>query len=160
MHKFKAAISVLLIIAICIVAAGAIGYGAYWWYKLPRAGWQKIQGCVNSTDIEAKYQFYGKSNWYLLTPDMGCGKTYPDAETWGIKDKTVNNETSDYSQITILLVNAKTNTSDENHFAYFGIPDQDGWYIELGRITADTGSEVIGITDKEWQYIKNSFRFR
>lgn len=158
MYKFKGVVPVFAIIILCVIGVGAISWGAYYWYKLPKSGWQKIEGCVSSGSTRANYQFYGKENWQSVTPDMGCGKSYTDAETWGIKDKKINNETSDYSQITILLVNSKPSEVDADNFAYIQIPASDS-YIELGRITAHTGSETIGISDSEWQYLKKSFRF-
>lgn len=150
--------SLLVVLGIAVVGLG--GYGIYYWSKLPKSGWKTIKGCVASSGKNIDYQFYGKSDWYSVTPDMGCGKKYEDAESWGLKNKDIGTEKTDVALITVLIQSTKPAEYDGNSFAYFSMPEMEDVYSELGRITANIGTEILGITNDEWQYIKNSFRFK
>ena len=126
----------------------------------PRPGWKKITGCVATPQKEIKYQFYGKENWYLVTKDMGCKKQYPDAESWGLQNLQIDDTKSDIAQITVLLFDIIPSEYNRNTHEYLAVPSQEGIYLELGRITAIYPTEKYGISDKEWKYVKNSFKFK
>jgi len=165
MKGFISLLWVMIIILVMVIFL--VSYQFFGWTFLgkhltfwPKSGWKKIEGCVAYSGTDYKYQFYGKKDWRLVTPDMGCGKSYQDAQTWGYKDRLVAGQSTDVSQTTVLLSTLKPSSYDKNIFEYFPVPKAKDLYLELGRITVQTGSETISITDHEWQYLKTSFRFK
>ena len=91
---------------------------------------------------------------------MGCDNEYKNAESFGLKDQQIGDQTADATQTTVLLFNTKPSTFDSSSMAYFDVPDVENLYLELGRITVVSDDETIGITDKDWEYLKNSFKFK
>jgi hypothetical protein len=150
----KAAIYIPLTL---IIVAG-VAYFASARYYFPKRGWKVISGCVTAGDKEVNYRFYAKSDWESVTKEMGCGKTYTDAQSWGENDVEYEGSVSDYTQVTILAYEGKPSTYDTNASEYFAVPDKDGYYIELGRITISPNINEMNITDAQWEYIKKSFK--
>lgn len=159
---------IIWIPSLCVIAAGFLianyfSEGALWekalaaWSKLY---WKKFEGCVVAGEKNVNYEFMGKKSWDLVTPDMGCGRKYQDAESWGLLDKKMGENITDIAQFTVLVTDVKPTAYDTNAFEYLAIPGVSDQFIEIGRINAtDTQSgESYGITDKEWQHLKNSFK--
>ena len=96
----------------------------------------------------------------MVTENMGCGTQYKDAESWGLKNQEINGEKRDVAQITVLAVKIIPSNYDKESQEYLAVPFENNAYIELGRITASTPSGDFKISDKDWGYIKNSFRFK
>lgn len=125
-----------------------------------KVGWKTIQGCVAKDGKEIKYQFLGKNEWEIITENMGCDKDYPEAQTFGLKNQIVGETLTDVSQTTILLFEMKPSIFDESAFEYFSVPKFENTYLEFGRITMNSNNQKIGISDNEWELVKNSFRFK
>lgn len=125
----------------------------------PKTGWKQVSGCVAYSGQEVDYQFYAPKDWFLITPDMGCGTSYADAQSFGLKDQIIADEISNIALGTILLMESTPSDYDTNSFDYLTVPDN-GKILELGRITVHDGDKTTGLTDQEWVYLKNSFRFK
>jgi len=149
---------VFIIIAALAVIISA-GLYLYQTKVATKAGWKTMEGCVEKDGKEIKFQFLGKEEWQLVTENMGCGKDYPEAQTFGLKNQTVGDQLTDVSQITILLFDMKPSTFDQSAFEYFTVPKTDSTYLEFGRITMNSKDQKIGITDEEWESVKKSFKF-
>jgi hypothetical protein len=143
-----------------IIIIVGLGYGTFARFTFPKSGWKTIKGCVTAGGKDVNYQFFGQDEWQGVTEDMGCGKTYTDAESWGLKDYDLNGSKSDYVQITILAYNSKPSTYDKSAFEYYAVPGKGGYYIEFGRITISPDTNDLNISDAEWEYIKKSFKFK
>jgi len=152
--------SKLLIVTLVVVILGIAGFFLYRWYYFPISGWKVIEGCVDNGTGAINYQFYGLDKWQLVTDDMGCGMQHENAQSFGLKDKDIGNRIDDVAQITIALYDSKPSKYDGNYFMYLSVPDQDGIYLELGRISATTPITTYSINDDEWSYVKKSFRFK
>lgn len=160
MPKVRKGFSILLLTIFFGIVI--VGGGLFYYYKtfMPKTGWKKISGCVASSGVNYNYQFFGKENWYSVTGNMGCGKSYQDAESWGLKDQTITGETKDVAQVTVLLTNTKPASVDSSAFNYFNVPNKDDLFLELGKISVYAGTDNFIVTDEEWQYIQKSFRFK
>lgn len=152
---------------LCVVIVGGLFLANYLtggllWRKAqmswPALTWKKYEGCVVSGNQTVNYEFRGKRNWALVTSDMGCGQTYQDAQSWGIMDGEINGETADIAQFTILSISAAPEVFDEDVLSYVTVSESNNAYLELGRVTVHDGDKEYGITDGEWEYLKDSFK--
>lgn len=155
-----------------VILGLAIGLGIYYWpgktqnssesSSIPSESsvdWQKITGCIVVNGQEVNFEFSGKKEWVLVTENMGCGKSYEGAQSWGLKDKVVSGEKMNIALISAIAYSSKPDDSSDSNFAYFEVPDQDGWYLALQRISATIQGTNYALSDSEWQRVKDSFKF-
>lgn len=145
----------ITVVAIAVVAIGLILIAYYFWQTRT---WKTINGCISYENKNYEYSFIGKRNWHAVSTDMGCNTNYADAQTWGLVDHKVGDKKRNIGQITVLVTVIKPSNPDDNAFRYVALPDRD-IYVEVGRITGEIDSETFGVTDQQWQKIKDSFRF-
>jgi len=148
----------LLVIGVLLVL-GISGYFLFKHYSHPKTGWKNISGCVSENSIEYNYSFNIKENWQLISTDFGCGKEYENAQTYGILDADFGDRIEDVSQVAIALYGSKPSSYNSNEVEYFSITDGKNVYLEFARISVNNGDMEYKISDEEWDYIKDSFRF-
>lgn len=121
--------------------------------------WKTINGCISYENKNYDYSFTGKRNWYLVDEEMGCKTSYTNAQTFGLVGHKVGNKKRTIGQISVLVSVVKPTSPNDNAFRYVALPDKD-IYVELGRITGTIESKTFGVSDEEWQKIKDSFSFK
>jgi hypothetical protein len=127
----------------------------YWQSKR----WKTIHGCISYENKNYEYNFAGKGSWQIIDDDMGCNTSYDTAQTWGLVNHKVSGKKRNIGQLSVLVSIVKPNSPDGNSFRYLTLPDRD-IYVEIGRITGTIESQTFGITDGEWEKLKNSFQFK
>ena len=143
-----------------VILGLAIGIGIYYWPFQAKKDWKTISGCIEIKGKEINFQFLSKKEWEEVGVNMGCGKLYPDSQSWGLKSQKVGEQTLDIALISVLAESSKPSDYNHNSFAYFAVSGQPDAYIVLQRVTADIKGQSFGISDSEWQYLKRSFKFR
>lgn len=146
---------IITLAGVVIIAVALVLIANYFWQTRT---WKTINGCVSYEGKNYEYSFAGKRNWHATSADMGCGTSYDEAQTWGLVDHKVGDKKRTIGQISVLVSVVKPNSPDDNAFRYVALPDRD-IYVEVGRITGEIDSKTFGVTDQQWQKIKDSFQF-